>query len=174
MNFDIILATDDEGGIGKDNSIPWYGLLPEDMAFFRCSTADSTVIMGRKTWESIGSRPLPGRVNIVITSNSTCANAHVVAKTLDEALDLCPRDRPVFVMGGKGLYEEAFEHPDLRFVYHTRVAGIFGCDVKVSLPAWVASSAASKVILPADGRCEIVRINAPQAAVASYHCNNEV
>ena len=101
----LIVAHARNGVIGKENKLPWY--LPEDLKNFKRTTFGKPVIMGRKTWESLG-RPLPGRRNIVITRQKdySAAGATVVA-SLEEALEAVS-DAPVaFIMGGAQVYKEA-------------------------------------------------------------------
>jgi dihydrofolate reductase len=90
------------------------------MKFFRKLTANSTVIMGRKTWESIGGKPLPKRLNLVISS--TLAPSPTVFKTLSQALSSIPSsDKEIWVIGGSGLYKEAMNHPATTHLHVTRV-----------------------------------------------------
>jgi dihydrofolate reductase len=104
--------------IGKDGGIPWKE--PEDMKFFKAMTMGHVVIMGRKTWESLGKwKPLPNRVNIVISRTmltTTPTSNHHVARTFSEALQLaeCITEADVdagepktFVIGGAEIYREA-------------------------------------------------------------------
>jgi dihydrofolate reductase len=98
--------------IGSNGSIPWH--LPEDFKHFRQLTAGQPVIMGRRTWDSLPkkSRPLPGRTNIVVTSqDGWAADGAVRASSLQDALEVAdaavkPGDR-IWIIGGKRLYEEA-------------------------------------------------------------------
>lgn len=99
--------------IGKDNKLPWR--LPADLAFFKKTTMGHPVIMGRKTYESIG-KPLPGRKNIILTrdpafSAEGCETAH----TSEEALRLAGADRP-FVIGGSEVYALFFPLADTLYV----------------------------------------------------------
>ena len=95
--------------IGRDNALPWY--IPEDLKWFKRNTLGKPVIMGRKTWDSIG-RPLPGRPNIVVTRQAgwSAPGAHVV-HGLDEGLALAealaPDAAEVMVIGGSALFAEA-------------------------------------------------------------------
>ncbi|MGV9712448.1 dihydrofolate reductase [Gordonia sp. NPDC003424] len=107
---DIILvwAQDRAGAIGRANTIPWR--VPEDMAHFRELTTGHTVVMGRKTWESLplGFRPLPGRRNVVITRSRTfVAEGADVVGGLDEAFDIA--GDTVVIMGGAEIYSAAME-----------------------------------------------------------------
>ncbi|MDW5444531.1 dihydrofolate reductase [Polaromonas sp. SM01] len=105
MRINMIFARSANGVIGSHNRLPWH--LPEDMAHFKQLTHGHPVIMGRKTWESLPPkfRPLPGRVNIVITSQTDWSDVGaVVASSFPEALTLCGRDAEVWVIGGAQIY----------------------------------------------------------------------
>ena len=105
-NLSIIAAVASNGVIGINNQLPWH--LPEDMQHFRRLTTGHTVIMGRKTWESLPPRfrPLPGRRNIVLSAQThyTAAGAEVV-NSLSAALALLTSE-PAFLIGGASLYKE--------------------------------------------------------------------
>lgn len=110
----LIVAHARNGVIGKDNKLPWY--LPEDLKNFKRTTLGKPVIMGRKTWESLG-RPLPGRRNVVITrqKNYVAEGATVVA-SLEEALEAV-KDAPVaFIMGGAQIYQEAMPQVEVAHI----------------------------------------------------------
>lgn len=106
----LIVARARNGVIGKDNAMPWK--IPGEQAYFKRVTMGHPIIMGRRTWESIG-RPLPGRRSIVVTRNSDYAapGAEVVA-SLDAALALCSEAAEAFVIGGAELYRAALPHAD--------------------------------------------------------------
>lgn len=135
--YSIILACDSKGGIGRANAIPWQ--LKEDMAFFRKVTRGSdpaiknTVIMGRKTYESLPNGPLGYRNNIVVSSRKLALEGVVLVDSLDAALSLAPIEGDVFAIGGKRIFEEALKDPRCKTVYLTRVDGDYACDVTVSL-----------------------------------------
>ena len=104
----LIAAVGRHGAIGKDNALPWH--LPEDLRHFKNTTSGKAVIMGRKTWESLPAafRPLPGRLNIVLTRDRHyIAGGATVAHTLPAALALLPADDEGFVIGGAELYQQA-------------------------------------------------------------------
>ncbi|WP_028585721.1 dihydrofolate reductase [Desulfogranum mediterraneum] len=105
MEIILIAAMTQDRVIGYQNRIPWN--LPSEQRFFKQVTMGHPLIMGRKTFESIG-HPLPGRTNIVITSRQDCPFAGCLhVSSLDQALDHC-RDRDkVFIIGGAQLYQEA-------------------------------------------------------------------
>jgi dihydrofolate reductase len=94
--------------IGRDNRLPWH--LPEDLAHFKRTTLGCPVIMGRKTWDSLPSkfRPLPGRLNIVVTRDAGfVADGASVALSLEAARDLCPAGGTAWVIGGAQIYAQA-------------------------------------------------------------------
>jgi dihydrofolate reductase len=135
----IIVAMSRNGVIGKDNAIPWR--LPGELALFKRITMGHPVVMGRKTWESIG-RPLPGRTNIVITRNRgyQAAGATVVG-SLDAALAAGAGADAVFVIGGAQLYAEAL--PRATHLYLTTVDADVDGDTrmpKFDAAAWHAVS----------------------------------
>ncbi len=103
--LNLIVAVARNGVIGRNGALPWR--LPEDLAHFKRTTMGSPIIMGRKTWESIG-RPLPGRRNIVVSrSKNLAANGAEIAADLDAALALCADATEAFVIGGAQLYSAA-------------------------------------------------------------------
>ena len=103
----ILVAVSPEGVIGKDNTIPWH--YSADLKRFKRLTIGNTIIMGRKTWESLPIKPLPGRRNIVIT-RSVIENVECF-RSIDEALDTCKGD--IWFIGGAGIYEEAMDKADI-------------------------------------------------------------
>jgi dihydrofolate reductase len=108
MKLNLILARARNGVIGKHNTLPWH--LPEDMAHFKRSTLGCPVIMGRKTWESLPPkfRPLPGRLNVVVTRQADwTADGAVVAHSLEAACAVCPPDSTAWVIGGAELYAQS-------------------------------------------------------------------
>jgi dihydrofolate reductase len=137
VTFDIVVAADDAWGIGKGGKMPWPRL-NGDLAFFRYVTTqpglgcESAVIMGRKTWNSLGG-PLPGRVSIVVSRTLTGADITTarVASSLDEALSSSGQCPGRFVIGGAELIRAALPHPGLRRIYLTWVRGRFDCDAAI-------------------------------------------
>jgi len=108
MKLHLIYARARNGVIGKDNQMPWH--LPEDLAHFKRVTLGQPVIMGRKTWDSLPPRfrPLPGRVNVVITRQSDWqAEGAVVAHSLQAAMELCAEHADAWVIGGAQIYAQA-------------------------------------------------------------------
>lgn len=126
--FSCIFARDSfNGGIGYNNALPWK--FKEDITHFKKVTSYNSekrmniVIMGRKTWESMGGKPLPDRINIVV-SKTLESNDVIRASSLDEALIKAAsfgQRRSIFVIGGVSLYREAFDHPLLESIYETEV-----------------------------------------------------
>lgn len=143
MDCSIIVAFCEDGGIGKDNRIPWH--IPEDMAHFKEVTTSAppgvvnAVVMGRKTWESLPPkyRPLPNRFNVILSRDvdytAGCNDEGVmVCQSLTKALDaLRQRDGigQVFIIGGHSVYKEALASDACSKAYVTHVTGTFGCDV---------------------------------------------
>lgn len=108
MKLHLIYARARNGVIGKDNQMPWH--LPEDLVHFKRVTLGQPVIMGRKTWDSLPERfrPLPGRLNIVITRQTGWqATGAVRANSLQEAMHLCTDANVVWIIGGAEVYRLA-------------------------------------------------------------------
>jgi len=110
----MIVARSRNHVIGRDNQMPWK--ISADLQFFKRVTMGYPVIMGRKTWESIG-RPLPGRRNIVVSRNASYELAGAeLASSLDEALNRLSEAPRVFVIGGEQLFMQAFDRADKLFI----------------------------------------------------------
>ena len=113
----IIAAVSDNNVVGKNNNLPWK--LSADLKRLKSLTMGHHIIMGRRTWESLG-RPLPGRINVVITSNKNySAPGGTVVGSLKEALILAADDSEAFIFGGGQLFSEALSFVDK--IYLTRV-----------------------------------------------------
>jgi len=119
MTLSIIVAISKNNIIGKDNGMPWH--LPADLKYFRQVTTGHHIIMGRKTFESIGGgKPLPNRVSIIVTHQRDYrAEGCIVAHSLHEAIAKTDEQDEVFVIGGKQLYEQALPLADT--LYITRI-----------------------------------------------------
>jgi dihydrofolate reductase len=106
----LVVARAHRGVIGRDNALPWH--LPEDLRHFKATTMGGTLLMGRRTFESIG-RPLPGRRTVVLSRDAAWSHPGVErAGSLVEALGCCA-DRPeVFVVGGAQVYAQALPHAE--------------------------------------------------------------
>ncbi|MGH7241353.1 MAG: dihydrofolate reductase [Candidatus Saccharimonadales bacterium] len=116
----IVVAYDQAHGIGADNDLLWQRDLPADLAHFKAITTGGTIIMGRKTYESIG-RPLPNRQNIVVSRSGFEAEGVLVVDSLQSAYEAA--EQPVFVIGGGQIFAQAL--PDVDTVYATEVRVIF-------------------------------------------------
>lgn len=127
-----IYAVSENGIIGRNNQLPWH--LPGDMRFFMRKTRGNTVIMGRKSFESLG-KPLPNRRNIVITRQADFVAAGCeVVHSLESALQLSENDAEVWITGGAGVYQEAIEKGYVDLVFETLVHAEVDGDVAFSLP----------------------------------------
>lgn len=124
MIISIIAAMDNNRLIGNNNQLPWH--LPADFAHFKAVTMGKPIIMGRKTYESIG-KPLPGRINIVLSRNPDIAYEGVECVTsFDDAIALVPDAEEVMVIGGSTIYEMLLPRVDR--LYLTYVDGEFKGD----------------------------------------------
>ncbi len=125
----VIVAVAENGVIGDKNSLLWH--ISEDLRNFKRVTSGHPVVMGRKTFESLG-RPLPNRTNVVITRQDIDIEGCEVVHSLDEALAMFAAEEEVFVIGGAQIYREAMPRAD-RF-YLTRVHHAYEGDT--SFPEW--------------------------------------
>jgi dihydrofolate reductase len=124
VKLSIIVAMDANRVIGYRNRLPWH--LPADLRHFRQITMGKPILMGRRTWESIG-RPLPGRINIVITRDRAYAAAGcIVVHSVDEALRAAQGHEEVMLIGGEQLYRQLLPQTDR--LYITQVQGEFPGD----------------------------------------------
>ncbi|MEN8206107.1 MAG: type 3 dihydrofolate reductase [Pseudomonadota bacterium] len=124
MKISIIVAMAANGVIGRDNQLPWY--LPADLKHFKQTTMGKPILMGRKTWESIG-RPLPGRTNIVITRDKTYTAAGCeVVDSIDAAIAAAGEQDEVMVIGGAELYRQVLSSTDT--IYLTQIHEVFAGD----------------------------------------------
>lgn len=115
----IILAVSKNGVIGNNGTLCWK--IKKDMQYFKKVTSGHTVIMGRKTFESFGGRPLPNRVNIIVTRNRNfvAPSECYVAYTIEQALTFVPViETEVFFIGGAEIYKEAMEIADCLYITH--------------------------------------------------------
>ncbi len=113
----IVVAAAENGVIGKDGRLPW--LLPDELRLFKAITFGHTIVMGRKTWESIG-RPLPGRRNVVLSrQEGYAAPGAIVLPDFASLTELSPDEPPFFVIGGAALFAAAL--PLARELHLTRV-----------------------------------------------------
>jgi dihydrofolate reductase len=113
----IIVAVSDDWGIGRDNELLWH--IPEDMKRFKRLTTGCTVIMGKKTWESLPRKPLTGRKNVVLTDNpvEVIENA-ITAYSLQDALDKSDLNEEIFIIGGGSIYRQFMSVADRLYITH--------------------------------------------------------
>lgn len=120
MTLSLIVAVSENNAIGKHNNLPWH--LPEDLKFFKRTTIGKAVLMGRKTYESLG-RPLPGRLNIVLTRNKDMAvpEGVLLYDDLGAAIERLQKENAeeAFIIGGGKVFAEAMPFVDR--MYLTRV-----------------------------------------------------
>jgi dihydrofolate reductase len=121
----IIAAVARNRTIGRDNALPWH--LPEDLKHFRALTMGHHIVMGRKTYESLG-RLLPGRTTVIVTRNPGYrVEGAVVVTSLQQALEACRGEPEVFIIGGAELYRQALPVADR--LYMTEIEADFEGDV---------------------------------------------
>ena len=134
-SLSLIVAMDENRLIGRNNALPWH--LPADLAYFKRTTMGKPVVMGRKTYESIG-KPLPGRRNIVITGNAGFnAPGCEIADSIEAAMSLAHANDEVMLIGGASLYQQTIERATK--LYITRIHHAFDGDTwfpEFDLSAW--------------------------------------
>lgn len=134
----IIVAVDENFGIGKKGHLPWK--LQKEIQYFAAITTktidpskQNMVIMGRTTWESLGSKyqPLKNRKNVVLTSQKDFkAHGAYIANSLDKALKLTDnKTEKVFIIGGAKVFEQAINLPELKGIYLTKIHHNYDCDI---------------------------------------------
>ncbi len=113
----IIVAVSEDWGIGKNNELLWH--ISDDLKRFKSLTTGNAVVMGKKTWESLPKKPLPGRKNIVLTDNSleTFENA-VTAYSIKDALGKCDHGEEIFIIGGGSIYRQFMPIADRLYITH--------------------------------------------------------
>ncbi len=134
MIVTIVVAISENHAIGKDNKLLWY--LPKDLKHFKDITTGHTVIMGRKTYDSVG-KPLPNRRNIIITRQAITIEGCEVVSSLESAIDLCKSEQEVFIVGGAEIYKQAMKLTDR--IYLTIVNKEFEGDSffpEIDMPEW--------------------------------------
>lgn len=125
MTITIIVATDQNNGIGANNQLLWH--LPADLKFFKQTTTGHTIIMGRKTYDSIG-KPLPNRQSIVVSRQKNLKiEGVIIYNAVADALTACQNEKEVFIIGGAEIYKLAL--PLAQKIYISKVNGVFDADV---------------------------------------------
>ena len=159
MTVTLVAAIARGGVIGRDGGIPWH--LPEDLAQFKALTTGHSVVMGRRTWDSLPDRfrPLPGRRNVVVTRDSEwAAEGAERAGSVEDALALVDDEERVFVIGGALVYAAALPYAD------ELVLTEIDLDVEgdTHLPEW------DRAAFEETSRLEQVSADATRFAVATY------
>jgi dihydrofolate reductase len=113
----IIVAISEDYGIGKDNKLLWH--IPEDLKRFKKLTMGQCIIMGKRTWESLPRKPLPGRKNIVLTDvPGECIDFSITAYSVEDALGKCKETEEVFIIGGGSVYRQFMPLADRLYITH--------------------------------------------------------
>ena len=132
VTVNVILATDINFGIGYEGDMPWPHN-KEDMAWFKQNTNEDIVVMGRKTWDSIGQKKLPNRTNVVITSKELEGADHVFSGDMGDIIEkvkgLYLADTDIWIMGGAEIYHQAIPYADK--LYLTTFNKHYKCDTYV-------------------------------------------
>lgn len=124
MSISYIVAMDRNRAIGKNNRLPWH--IPADLKFFKQTTMGHAILMGRKTYESVG-KPLPGRTNVIMTQNpSYRAEGCEIVHSVEETIDRFGRQDELFVTGGAELFRLFMPYVDK--MYLTRIEHAFEGD----------------------------------------------
>ena len=110
MDIHLIWAQDKNGGIGKDGQLPWH--ISEDLKNFKSLTLNSTIIMGRKTWDSLPIKPLPNRKNIILSE--TKKSNGIIYSSFEECMNEIKKQNleKIFVIGGRSIYKLFFDYAD--------------------------------------------------------------
>lgn len=116
----VIVAVAENNVIGAGNSIPWY--CPADLQYFKRTTLGSPVLMGRKTYQSLKIKPLPGRQNIIVTRDAelVCEGCDVVT-SLQSGLQLASNDEKLFVIGGADMYQQSLSLAEELYITYVDV-----------------------------------------------------
>ncbi len=129
LNISLIAAMSENRVIGKDNKLPWH--IPEDLKYFKEKTKGKTVIMGRKTYESMG-RLLPNRKNVIITQNKNYKeeqggkiDAAIVVFNIEDAIKTCDPNEEIMIIGGANIYKQFLSIANKIYltVVHTNIDG---------------------------------------------------
>lgn len=116
----LIVAVSEDWGIGKNNELLWH--ISEDLKRFKRLTFGKTVLMGKKTWESLPRKPLPGRKNIVLTDiPGEVIEGSVTAYSIDDALGMCRKDEEIFIIGGGSIYRQFMPVADRLYITHVHL-----------------------------------------------------
>lgn len=132
MNISILVAHDVNHGIGKNNALPWH--LPSDLKFFKEKTSGHHILMGRKTYDSIG-RPLPNRTTLIVSRNASLEipGTHVFT-SIEKAIEFArlANETELFIVGGAEIYQLALAYADT--LYITEIENAFEVDAWLKIP----------------------------------------
>ena len=142
MRLSLIWAMSENRVIGRDNQLPWK--LPDEMAYFRRTTLNHHIIMGRKTFESMDCKPLPDRFNIVLSRSGGEFRDVATVASIEDAIDQATQnsiDEEIFVIGGANVYREAIPHADRLYcsIIHEKIEGDIYMD-EIDFGAWSMTS----------------------------------
>jgi dihydrofolate reductase len=113
----IIAAVAEDNGLGKDNKLLWH--IPGDLKRFKELTWGQSVIMGKRTWESLPKKPLPGRKNIVLTDiPGECIDCSITAYSVDDAISKCGEGEEIYIIGGGSVYRQFMNIADRLLITH--------------------------------------------------------
>ncbi|MEO9168553.1 MAG: dihydrofolate reductase [Aestuariivirga sp.] len=151
MNIALVYAVSQNGVIGNKGGLPWH--VPSDLKHFKAVTLGKPIIMGRKTWESLPRKPLPGRSNIVMTRDAGfAAQGALLAKDVPSALALAGLVDEICVIGGADVFKAFL--PRTQKIYLTRILAMVEGDVtmpKLDMDAWREVSRSSPLRTEGDG-----------------------
>jgi dihydrofolate reductase len=137
MNIALVAAADENNGIGKNNQLPWH--LPADLKHFKNLTIGHPVIMGRKTFDSVG-KPLPGRRNIVVTHQNLHIEGCEIAHSIEEAIEKCQKEEQIAIVGGGKIFEQSMDKANI--IHFTRIHHSFDADAffpDINPDKWIES-----------------------------------
>ena len=128
----MIFASDEQHAIGYQNGLPWKSY-PEDMEWFKQNTMGKVVVMGRKTYESLPARfrPLPGRTNVVLTSNTETFIDAIVSPSVEAVLERFKGEKEIVIIGGGEVYRSFA--PYITKVYQTSIPHIHDNDIRMEV-----------------------------------------
>lgn len=113
----IIVAIAEDNGIGNNNDLLWH--IPEDLKRFKKLTYGQAVIMGKKTWESLPKKPLPGRKNVIITDDlNDSFDGGITSYSIEDALGKCDSNEEIFIIGGGSIYRQFMPIADKLYITH--------------------------------------------------------
>lgn len=152
LRISIVVATDENGGIGKNGTLPWK--CPEDLQVFKARTMGHFVIVGRSTWEGMKSK-LQGRQVIVLSKNPRYRSTkpiYAVSSCLEDAISLARSkgEREVFIIGGQSVYTASMKIANTMYI--SRISGVYSCDTffpVIDVNEWTLESVES----PYPGEC---------------------